>query len=421
MNIKILHVWLRGEQCGQLERLRNGKMRFRFSPDFVATYGTGTPSLSVSILNTLKRVEGTVLDRFLENLLPEDPLRAQLEREHHLNPRDTFGLLALIGLDCAGALQFTQREDSPLTGYYRSLTNRELDKLVADTPSLDTPDDLPLTASLGGVQPKLLLHEEQGLQSWPVGGAASNRILKPDPHIAPPIPYLIWLEQWALTVAQAAGVSSAQAAVRRFDTRDALVVERFDRKNDARVHQEDFAQVLGLAVSQKYEPAGGSVGRLREVAGLVQGFAQPQFLADLLRQVTFNAIIGNGDAHSKNYSIMLNATGQVTLSPLYDVAPVFLVNSRFHSLGHNLDGQSSLRSVRPHHLVNEATSWGLNKELAQRTVTEVATNPIGALNAVAQPVLGANMAAEASDWNALFTKVAVDAAARAQRFRTDSS
>jgi serine/threonine-protein kinase HipA len=51
----------------------------------------------------------------------------------------------------------------------------------------------------------------------------------------------------------------------------------------------------------------------------LQTVAVPNAIEDLLKAVTINALIGNGDGHAKNYSILHQPTGTLTLAPLYDL------------------------------------------------------------------------------------------------------
>jgi serine/threonine-protein kinase HipA len=92
------------------------------------------------------------------------------------------------------------------------------------------------------------------------------------------------------------------------------------------------------------------------------------FLSDLLAQVTFNAAIGNGDAHSKNYSVRISRSANVSMAPLYDVAPVFLVASRLRHAGHAVNEQVYLPYITADHLVSEAELWGLTPEVGRGVV-----------------------------------------------------
>src|SRR5690606_5212749 len=173
--------------------------------------------------------------------------------------------------------------------------------------------------SLAGIQDKVLLvARPDGAWGWPEGGAVSSHIIKPEPLGSAAVPYLIESEHWAMSVARAAGLATAQTTVESFGGRNALVVTRYDRTPDGnRLHQEDFCQALALDPDAKYESTSeyerlGS--RLQRLASIAADRAiDPQaFRIDLLSAVTFNIIIGNGDAHSKNYSLLLGRRGDVT-------------------------------------------------------------------------------------------------------------
>lgn len=150
-----LQVWLRGEHLGEVEQLRTGRARLRFSGTAVNQWGEGSRPLSLSLPVTSSRVEGAQLDVFLDGLLPEGALRAQLDSEY--GTRTPFELLSRIGRECAGAVQFTLDDSRPGAGSLRALSDDEVAALVRDLPTLTPPDGLPIGASLGGVQAKLLL------------------------------------------------------------------------------------------------------------------------------------------------------------------------------------------------------------------------------------------------------------------------
>jgi serine/threonine-protein kinase HipA len=158
----ILTVWLRGQELAELERLRTGRLRLRFSQAAVNTYGINSRPLSLSLPITTKRVESPSLERYLDNLLPESGLRGALERQHGIRPGDTFGLLSRIGQECAGAVQFTAAGVPPGAGHLRQLTAKEVAGIVRDLPTIVTPDNLPVSALLGGVQAKVMLARTAG-------------------------------------------------------------------------------------------------------------------------------------------------------------------------------------------------------------------------------------------------------------------
>ncbi len=102
-----------------------------------------------------------------------------------------------------------------------------------------------------------------------------------------------------------------------------LLVERFDRTKAAdgtieRLHQEDFCQALSVPPELKYEAEGGP-GTERSLGLIDQACAKP--VADRLqfiRMLIFHYLVGNADAHGKNYAL-LYGSGTPDLAPIYDV------------------------------------------------------------------------------------------------------
>lgn len=379
-----LQLWLRGEHLGEIEQLRNGRARLRFADDAVTRWGEGSCVLSLSLPMTGKRVEGQALDNFLDGLLPEGALRAQLDNQYRA--RTPIELLRHIGLECAGAVQLTADDSEPGPGRLRVLSDAEVTALVRDLPTLTPPDDLPIGASLGGIQAKLLLTRTADGWAWPIEGAMSTHIIKPQPLDPGSPAHLVLAEHWAMKVAAAAGLPVATTDLVEFDGRMAIVVERYDRVDGERVHQEDFTQALSVPSRLKYEPTLTGTTRLRSIAELAQDHAQRprQFATTLLEAVAFNAIIGNGDAHSKNYSLTIDSAALVDLAPLYDTAPVMFLG-RYNHAGHAVAGQADLRYITRQHLIDEAASWGISPSAAGAVVDDLAGRVARAVLAVPAP------------------------------------
>lgn len=394
----LLHVWLRSEHVAELEQLRNGRLRLRYTVSALDTYGLDARPLSLSLPLTDRRVQGDTLERFLDNLLPEGPVRGALEREHGVRPGDTFALLTHLGKECAGAIQLTGDDTTPGVGRLVPLTDDETARLVANLPTLDPPPGEVVSASLGGVQSKVLLTRTPDGWAWPADGAMSTHLVKPEPSTGIGPPDLVRWEEWTLRLARAAGLPAAHAELADFDGRLALVVTRFDRHDGRRSHQEDLTQALGIATRDKYESRSDE-RRLRTVA--VEAGAQSRspgrFVTELLAQVTFNLVIGNGDAHSKNYSLAIDDSASFSVAPLYDVAPVYLLNPVYQSFGHHLDGQGRLRHLTAAHLLREARTWGVNAALVEETVASTATSVRDMLPTVTADGIDVSRIAEAID------------------------
>jgi serine/threonine-protein kinase HipA len=194
-----------------------------------------------------------------------------------------------------------------------------------------------------------------------------------------------------MRVAAHAELASAETTLARFGERAAIVVTRYDRSPDGkRLHQEDFCQALALDPQAKYEAPveaerhGSRLGRLVDIAA-PRSVDPDLFRRELLSLVTFNIVIGNGDAHSKNYSILLGPRGEVTLAPLYDAAPVMFLSPRFKNTGHVINGRTNIDWVSLDDLASEAVGWGMGRARAASTIDEVVSRTWDAVHALPLP------------------------------------
>ncbi len=164
--------------------------------------------------------------------------------------------------------------------------------------------------SISGVQPKLSVKFDKRsgeLVPAPEGG---EYILKPQPQAFPHLPQN---EQCCMDIAQALGIDiPGHCLLPLTDGNFAYVVKRFDRQSAQKIHQEDFSQILG---KDKYDGSAEQIGsKLKEISSVPGLDAQLFF-----ERVVLNFLLGNGDAHLKNYSINYYKTTQIRLSPAYDI------------------------------------------------------------------------------------------------------
>ncbi|MFS3127435.1 HipA domain-containing protein [Nocardioides sp. Bht2] len=377
----VLHVWLRGRRIAVLDEPSRYRYRLTFAPEAIERFGVGSRVLSLSLPIGADPLVDHPHDptkrpvaAFLEGLLPEGNLRAQLAAHVKVAVVDKMALLDHVGAECAGAVQFLRTGHVPGEGTVTPLSRDEVTTLVESLPTSSAPDGTHLHASLAGIQDKLLLTRVDDGWGWPSDGAPSSHLIKPEP-LSTPVPHLVHAEHWALEVAARVGLPAAQSTLQVFGSRTAIVVRRYDRAPDGRrAHQEDFCQALGLDPSAKYElqtNAGNS--RLRQLAALAapRAASPDSFRRTLLQAVCFNALIGNADAHSKNYSLMIEETGEVSLAPLYDVAPVRYLSPRFKGTGHLINGRGNLDHLSLEDLITEGSSWGTSPGRVRNTVAEL--------------------------------------------------
>lgn len=176
-------------------------------------------------------------------------------------------------------------------------------------------DDRRSRFALAGSQGKFALERFDDRWTWPNAKHPSTHIVKP-PHerfCGTPL-----VEDATMYLAAACGLDVARSFVRSFGEDQAYVVERFDREVCAdgqvlRIHVEDFTQALGISRHAKYSVAAA------DAFALLKGLSNGRSLVrEWAKQLVFNTLVGNCDAHGKNYSLFLRPDGSVDLCPLYD-------------------------------------------------------------------------------------------------------
>jgi serine/threonine-protein kinase HipA len=393
-----LNVWLYGVHIARLSESSRFRYRLDFTDDAVDAFGEGSRVLSLALPITREPVvdnrtpkAGLPVSAFIEGLLPEGNLRQHIATNAGVPVTDSMELLARVGAECAGAVQILDTGAEPGPGHVRPLTDDEVTRLVAELPGYHLPDGAAPQASLAGIQDKVLLTAlDDGGWGWPEQGAPSTHIVKPEP-LAGSLPHLVQTEDWALHVARAADLAAAESRLATFDQREAIVVTRYDRdRSGHRLHQEDFCQAIGLAPQAKYESTaeakrhGSRLTRIARMAA-VRAEDPDAFRTALLRAVTFNVVIGNGDAHSKNYSLMIDRVGRVSLAPIYDSAPTAYLDPRYKGTGHVINGKTSIDTIAVDDLTNEGASWGMSTRRANAVVTSCIETVHAAVATMALP------------------------------------
>ena len=281
---------------------------------------------------------------YLWGLLPDnDRVLKRWAHRFGVSAANPIGLLAAVGEDCAGAVQFAPPEraaallgphvpvavtDAAAHGAVQWLTEAELATRLRDLNRDPAAGREPGDAgqfSLAGAQPKTALLEWEGRWGVPSGRVPTTVILKPpalerELHVDG----IVENEHCCLALARALGLRAAESFVVRWEDQTAIAVRRYDRAAAApghlvRVHQEDACQALGVHPADKYEKDGGP-GVADCVGLLLERSDRPERDARrFLEAVAFNWLIAGTDAHAKNYGLLLGAGGEVRLAPLYDL------------------------------------------------------------------------------------------------------
>ncbi|MFE6919896.1 type II toxin-antitoxin system HipA family toxin [Nocardia sp. NPDC057663] len=173
-------------------------------------------------------------------------------------------------------------------------------------------------------------------------------------------PTSIYDEEYGARIVRAADLADFQTWIAEFDGVSALVIERYDRAQNApggRIHQEDFSQILGATGDQKYQRFGGRVS-LERIAKTLMTTVGREPVARLLRMTTAAVAVGNLDMHAKNISLLHPPDGSAGLAPAYDFVPqVHQPNDGEMALA--IDQEYRHRAITRAQLVAEGQRWGL--------------------------------------------------------------
>jgi serine/threonine-protein kinase HipA len=341
---------------GRIRRLPQGRLAFTYEEDWRDADDAYPLSLSMP-LAAAEHGAGRI-EPFLWGLLPDNErVLDRWARKFQVSARDAFGLLANVGEDCAGAVQFVRpdRLDEIRSGALDKvawLDEAELAErlrlLREDHAAWRLPGDSG-QFSLAGAQPKTALLLENGRWGIPSGRLPTTHILKPptghlDGHAEN--------EHVCLVLARALGMPAATSRVERFGDELAIVIERYDRVRRGneilRVHQEDMCQALAVLPMRKYQNEGGP--SVASVVELLRTSSSERALdiATFIDAIAFNWLIAGTDAHAKNYSLLLSGGPRVRLAPLYDVAsilPYDHIDKHRIKLSMKIGGEYRLRDI----------------------------------------------------------------------------
>ena len=318
----VLDVLLGEVRVGMLAREGGGRIRFLFGERYAEMIDRPTLSLSYEaapgeLLTAAPRAYAGRLPPFFSNLLPEGPLRSLLIRRAGIRRSDEFALLRALGEDLPGAVRVADPASAAGGDAPGGAAREDRDGTGAE----------PLRFSLAGVQLKMsaVLKAGGGL-TIPAAGVGGDWIVKLPAAGMNAVPEN---EFAMMTLAGEIGIPVPKVRLIGLDSvsglpeemrargGSALAVRRFDRREGGqRVHVEDFAQVFGKFPETKYE--GHSYANIAAALASTAANGQEEAMA-FVRRAAFSALIGNGDAHLKNWSVLYEDPVRPTLSPAYDL------------------------------------------------------------------------------------------------------
>jgi serine/threonine-protein kinase HipA len=371
MTTRALTLWWGRAAVGTLSVDAHGEMGFAYLTAWLARSDVRAISVSLPL-------RGEPFSRreclpFFEGILPEESQRVNVAAALGISERNEFRLLEMLGGEVAGALALWPEGEEPpalerpFTA--KPLCDKELHVLIDSLPKRPMlAGEEGLRLSLSGAQAKLpVILTPDGI-ALPVPGQPTTHILKP------PITRFEGTtenEAYGMRLGRLIGLDVAEVDIHRAEGLPFLLVRRYDRVIGedgvvTRVHQEDFCQALGFTSARKYASDGGPV--FRDLFTLLRRVAtRPAIeVLKLFDAAIFNLIIGNADAHGKNYSLLYD--GSTKLAPLYDLLSTVAYPELSPRLAMKIAKRAGLEDIQARDWTRFAEETGLTEPYIRRRV-----------------------------------------------------
>ncbi|MBI3678028.1 MAG: HipA domain-containing protein [Proteobacteria bacterium] len=367
-DVSILDVRLHGRSIGALTRLPDDKNLFAFDRTYIEDRERAVLSLSFKdafgeLIADVKPTQ-TRVPPFFANLLPEGPMRDYLAGRAGVNPAREFFLLWVLGRDLPGAVEIR-----PMDG--ESWPDAARAQLAGNSQKRKSA----MRFSLAGVQLKFsAVKSARGGLTIPVDGTGGSWIVKLPSTVHDGVPEN---EFAMMELARRIGMDVPQTALVPLGSiegmpegieragKNAFAIRRFDRgENGARIHIEDFAQIFALYPDKKYERL-----NYRNIAEVIWTEIGETGIAEFVRRLVFNTLIGNGDMHAKNWSLIYPDARHAALAPAYDfVSTVAYISG--DKLGLNFAGSKDFESVSEDRFRRFAEKARLPEKLVMDTMRD---------------------------------------------------
>ncbi len=373
--MEVLDVMLLGRRVGVLEYSGN-KFAFMYLPEYLES--DGAVPISYSLPLQKMPFDNDVSRTFFENLLPPDSVRKRLGKVLHLSRNNIFGFLKAIGGDCAGAISLhpqeerTEVQERPCL---RELTDEEAIRVLAGLHKrpLNLGQEAGFRISGTGAQDKLIACVRDGKIFLPLFGAPSTHIIKTPVEA---FPHSVHNELFCMKLAQSCGMPVPKCEILLFGGVSYYCVERYDRDikegKVTRVHQEDFCQLAGVSGERKYESEGGpGIATCFQIIRKMRMNAAAQL--DFFKRIIFNFLIGNGDAHAKNFSVLYRGKS-ISIAPAYDLLCTEVYPSLLHESAMSIGGDVEFSRIDLNSFRRMANDCGVRDGLIQSMVADMASS-----------------------------------------------
>jgi len=338
--------------------------------------------ISISLPLERKNFDSKSTRNFFEGLLPEGFTRRCVAEWMHTDENDYLSILAGLGNECLGAIKILDEKAEKIVPEYRKLSDSEVKSLAregaTESAQLVTKSHLSLTGASG----KVGLYYDEKARQWylPVGEAPSTHIVKQS-HVR--LKRIVANEQLCLLTAKKLGIETPESFIINMgnsnDEDILFATKRYDRKIDKsgksinglpvpyRLHQEDFAQALGIAASAKYEK--NNEGYLKKLFDLLRNYSSDP-MTDQIKLwdiCVFNYLVGNTDNHIKNLSLLYNEDlKSIRLAPVYDIISTMIYDSSTENMAFSIGDIYQIDEITRNSFEKEAALVGLGNKMAMK-------------------------------------------------------
>lgn len=372
--MKDLFLLFEGRIVGQFSPDKNLRLDFVYDQEWLKRGDSFPVSISLPFQDEPHSYPKPNI--FLENLLPEEKIRASIESSFQLPKDSPYQFLKEFGEDLAGAFSIsTMPTSSQKSSQKIKLPLSYIDHAIDEGLNIyqSVAHDYGAKFSLAGAQDKFCTIYQDKSLFLSMGDEPSTHIAKINLDFRNS--QTVYNEYYCMNLAARVGLNVPKVSLIG-EKHPILLIERYDRKIQQdqvrRLHQEDFCQAQSYPSSLKYEDKGGPSAAQNFF--LIKKYCD-QPLKDLnsyLDWIAFNLIIGNNDSHSKNLSL-LHQSKQCRLAPFYDLLSTEVYGNRFSkAFALKIGGIFDYSKIRKSHIETFESHVGVNQGTFLKNMSRVA-------------------------------------------------
>lgn len=380
MRTLVVYIEMNGQQnyVGQIKGNGLADACFTYADEYCAK--SEAVSISLSLPISEKIFSPIQTQNFFEGLLPEGFTRRCVANWMHADENDYITILSGLGNECLGAIRIVEDSSLQSNDSYKRLTFEEVRNLAQEGASESAQIVTKSHLSLTGASGKVGLYFNNDDKQWyqPIGNAPSTHIVKQS-HVR--LKEIVTNEQLCLLTAAGMGIETPESfVVNTGDSKDGDVLfatKRYDRSFEGavrnldglriplRLHQEDFAQALGIAAQHKYECNQDKY--LQKAFELIRNYsANPMEDQLKLWDITvYNYLIGNTDNHIKNLSLLYSKNlKSIRLAPAYDIVSTTIYESSTKDMALSINGKYAIDTLKRTDFNEQAHQCGIGEKIA---------------------------------------------------------